>query len=191
RDRLASCSWLQRNEVEPPVNDAESWVQMPLAKHGASRFDSLIWPQGEQHSCLFVQPGTSNPCKYTNYRRHRVRSHIYSHFGYKPFLCKGACGKADCSLSFADNVLLSDHLRRRVIPRAKCEICGAMIALLNYKRHLMLVHSTPQTTTDSNPVHQSSHNQWLTIGDLDEHETVYKPDEYNPVDHAVHDSPPL
>ncbi|PVG03147.1 hypothetical protein CPB86DRAFT_779496 [Serendipita vermifera] len=141
RDRLAGCSWLQRNEDEPQVDDRDPLVQMQLIKPGMSRFDPLIWSQGEQHSCLFVQPGTSNRCKYSNYRRQRVRSHIYSHFGYKPFACGGDCGKADCSLSFADSVLLADHVRRIVKPRAECEICGAMIAPQNYKRHLMLVHS--------------------------------------------------
>jgi hypothetical protein len=95
RDQLAHCSWLQRNEQEPPVENSEPLVQMRLIKPGMSRFDPLIYSRGEQHSCMFIQPGTSKACTYHNYRRQRVRSHIYAHFGYKPFACGGDCGKAD------------------------------------------------------------------------------------------------
>lgn len=136
---MQQSEWVQRNQFEPPVDSTDPAVRLGFISLGMSRFDAFIHSTGEQHSCRFVGPGESSHCLYTNYRRQRVRAHVQSHFSYEPFLCAGACGKPEwcvstgCSegivisrvssnLAFADNVQLTDHLKRITKPRVQCEV---------------------------------------------------------------------
>jgi hypothetical protein len=92
---LMSCSWLQNGEVEPALDFRDYLVQTGLVAvdRGQSRFDALIGSDGNQHACLYRPTLESTQCEYVNYRRHRVRAHIYGHFSYKPYRCNGQCGK--------------------------------------------------------------------------------------------------
>ncbi|PVG00587.1 hypothetical protein CPB86DRAFT_728966 [Serendipita vermifera] len=148
---LLSCSWIQNGELEPALDYWDYLVQMGVVSvdRGLSRFDALVGSDGNSHTCLYTPSIGATPCGYTNYRRHRVRAHIYSHFSYKPYRCGGACGKQYCPLAFADNILLSDHVRRVGKPRTRCDICGINVVPQNYRRHMQTAHGQDEEASTS------------------------------------------
>ncbi|KIM30328.1 hypothetical protein M408DRAFT_7806 [Serendipita vermifera MAFF 305830] len=145
RDSILQSSWFRNNEMEPPIQPNDPLVRYGLLTTEHSRFDAFIQSSGDRHSCIYVEPGSTETCNYSNFRRQRVKVHVLGHFSYKPYVCDGSCGKPDCTLGFADSTLLGDHVRRVAKPRAQCETCGAMIAPQNYRRHQVLMHGASQT----------------------------------------------
>lgn len=144
RDSILRSSWFRDNQMEPPIQPNDPLVRHGLLTTEHSRFDVFIHSFPDRHSCVYVEPGSTEMCNYSNLRRQRVKIHVLGHFSYKPYICDGSCGKPDCTLGFADSTLLGEHVRRVAKPRAKCEICGAMVTPQNYRRHLMLMHGTSQ-----------------------------------------------
>jgi hypothetical protein len=95
RDAIFQSAWFRNNQVEPPIQPNDSLVRLGLLTPQSSRFDLFIHSTGEKHNCLYVEPGSTEACPYSNFRRQRVKVHLLAHFSYKPFVCDGSCGKPD------------------------------------------------------------------------------------------------
>lgn len=138
---LLNSDWLRANEAEPPVQPNDELVRIGLVEPWRSRFDAFIASESFNHTCKFILPETLMHCPYANVRRDRLRAHLLAHFSYTPYMCQGVCGKENCTLGFADNGLLVEHVRRTLRPRTKCEFCEMEISPQNYRRHLATKHS--------------------------------------------------
>ena len=95
RDSIIQSAWFRNNQVEPPMEPDDPLIRHGLLTTESSRFDLFIHSVGDRHNCLYVEPGSTERCSYSNFRRQRVKVHVLSHFSYKPFTCDGSCGKAN------------------------------------------------------------------------------------------------
>ena len=95
RDAIFQSAWFRNNQAEPPIQPNDPLVRFGLLTPESSRFELFIHSTGEKYNCLYVEPGGTVTCPYSNLRRQRAKAHVLAHFSYKPFVCDGSCGKAD------------------------------------------------------------------------------------------------
>ncbi|KAG8752396.1 hypothetical protein FRC14_007079 [Serendipita sp. 396] len=137
-DYFSQAEWVQKHEKEPPLLDNDPLIRLRLVQPGGSRFDALLFWDGEKDHCQVpgCQGSRDRTQHYTTERRPRALVHVYGHFGYKPIPCEGECGRVSCEMRFPDKPSKTEHVRTYTTPRATCAVCRSTIARKNYKRHL-------------------------------------------------------
>ncbi|KAG8780745.1 hypothetical protein FRC15_009319 [Serendipita sp. 397] len=135
---FSRAEWVQKHEKEPLLLDNDPLIRLGLVQPGGSRFDALLFWDGEKDHCQVpgCQGSRDRTQHYTTERRPRALAHVYGHFGYKPIPCEGECGTVGCEMRFPDKPSKTEHVRAYTTPRTTCAVCRSTIARKNYKRHL-------------------------------------------------------
>lgn len=89
--------WFKNNTAEPKISSNDELVTTGGLNAGDSRF-SVFHESGGKHRCLWFKDGKR--CPHDSKRKDRATGHARDHFGYKPFICSGGCGKAGWSVFF-------------------------------------------------------------------------------------------
>jgi hypothetical protein len=84
--------WMLHDEPEPELDKRHQVTQRALQgiKNPGSRFAAFFDPS-QTHRCRWYVDGKR--CGHESPRKDRAIGHSRSHFQYKPFQCKGKCGK--------------------------------------------------------------------------------------------------
>jgi hypothetical protein len=84
--------WMLHDESEPELDKRHQVTQKALQgiKTPGSRFAAFFDPS-QTHRCRWYVDGKR--CEHETRRKDRAIGHSRSHFQYKPFQCKGLCGK--------------------------------------------------------------------------------------------------
>lgn len=135
---LAGQEWYHQNEEEPPLNAQEELLgsQYFPGEKLRSRFD-FFYDRDSRYRCYWTQGGER--CPHETNRKDRARSHARWHLSYRPFQCKGRCGKHGWYVSpdlqlrwlltccrsnaiYTSSSFLSSHLSRKAAPTRQCPL---------------------------------------------------------------------